>query len=331
MTTPNETIRAGLDAHERAKSSGGKAKLASLASAPNTIPKMTELRQVVFLARNRLSAIRTAAVEAMRKHREKVEAEYGDLGWVENENGKGRIDTLGASQRKRMIDGAIRKFQKEQDAKTADERATLLDGMQDAKAALDLVRDSWQSPVGVLMRGTLGSAKRATYAANLANAGPIEVNEAIREAVTSGDKELAAACCVRIDAMSRESRQSLSFTKSDVAEVLIGDEYAKAIEAIGLTDFAIAQGELADREARAIAVSPDEKIGVGLRLEDLKKRLGKNFDKDGNALDENGEPVVPANETEAERLNRLYPVRYRGDPNGGSDGRPVDGGGNGNN
>ena len=49
------------------------------------------------------------------------------------------------------------------------------------------------------MRVTIGSEKRATYVANLAAAGPLEVDAAISQAVRTGDRDLAAAACVRID------------------------------------------------------------------------------------------------------------------------------------
>ncbi len=83
--------------------------------------------------------------------------------------------------------------------KTADERAKAVEVLREAKANLDLVRDLWASPVAVLMRSTLASEKRATYARNLAAAGPIEIDAAISQAVRTGDRDLAAAACVRID------------------------------------------------------------------------------------------------------------------------------------
>ena len=96
-----------------------------------------------------------------QKHRENITAEYSAFGWVENENGKGWIDTVGTDQRRRMIEGSVEKYRKEQNASTAEERAKLLATLRAAQAALDLIRGAWASPIGDLMRSALGSEKRA--------------------------------------------------------------------------------------------------------------------------------------------------------------------------
>ena len=77
-------------------------------------------------ARDRLHVMKAASVTAVEKHREQITAEYGELGMVENESGVGRLDTLGADRRAKMIDGAIKNFRKELNAETAEERTRLL-------------------------------------------------------------------------------------------------------------------------------------------------------------------------------------------------------------
>ena len=111
-----------------------------------------------------------------------------------------------------------------------------------------MIRDLWASPVGVLMRVTLGSDKRAIYAQNLAAAGPLEVDAAMSQAVRTGDRNLAAAACVRIDSLGREPRKLLKFNKSDVAEVMVANEFNAATEALGLADYYRESGDLAARE-----------------------------------------------------------------------------------
>ena len=73
------------------------------------------------------------------RHRDKITADYADLGMVENESGIGRLDTLGADRRHKMIEGSVKKFRKELNAETAKERAKLLSEQRAAKETLNLV------------------------------------------------------------------------------------------------------------------------------------------------------------------------------------------------
>ncbi len=135
------------------------------------------------------------------RHRDKITADYADLGMVENESGIGRLDTLGADRRHKMIEGSVKKFRKELNAETAEERAKLLSEQRAAKETLNRVRRAWTSPVDALMRETLGSEKRDTYTRNLERAGQHELENAIQEAVTTGNRNLAAACLTRLDSI----------------------------------------------------------------------------------------------------------------------------------
>jgi hypothetical protein len=62
-----------------------------------------------------------------------------------------------------------------------------------AKHALEAAAVFYADAASVLERRTLSSAKRATYTANLANAGSAAVRTAALTAVATGDEELAAA------------------------------------------------------------------------------------------------------------------------------------------
>ena len=65
--------------------------------------------------------------------------EYSTFSWVESENEKGWIDTVGTDQRKRMIERSVEKYRKKQNALTAEERAYLSATLRAAKAARDLI------------------------------------------------------------------------------------------------------------------------------------------------------------------------------------------------
>ncbi len=306
MTTPVQTIGRGLDAHERAKNSPGTFKLAALAAAPSTIAEISNITVKAAKARDRLHVMKAASVTAVENHREQITAEYAELGMVENENGHGRLDTLGATRRKKMIDSAVVKFRKELNAETAEERATLLAEQRAAKETLNLVRSAWISPEAILMLESLGSEKRSNYSRDLASAGPTELTNAMKLAVQTGNKDLAAACCVRLDSIGKESRKLVQFSKSDVAGEVAGADFMKAQEAFALADYAIAQSELAEREIQGEPISSNQKIKIGIMRAELESKIGKKLDVDGNVVDPDGEPVKYTGKVSISESNRRW-------------------------
>ena len=303
MANPKDLIRAGLDAHERAKNGPTTPKLAALAGITGDIHSLSEIVTNVKKARTRLVALKKAEVEEADAMAVAIKAVWKDRGVSIDERGI-RSDNFTGTQRRKFIEDDIKQARKERQAITVEERAKHVVTLREAKTNLDLVRELWPSHVAVLMRQTLGSEKRATYTQNLAAAGPTEIDSAARTAAGTGDKNLAAACCVRIDAMGKEPRKLLTYTKSDIAEEMVAKEFNAATEFIGLADFYRASGDLMARELEGRKVSPDDKIRVGQNLRELALKIGKTLDADGNHTEEDGSPK---NETFEARLDRLYP------------------------
>ncbi|MCH7776944.1 MAG: hypothetical protein IH878_10450, partial [Gemmatimonadetes bacterium] len=250
----------------------------------------------------------------------KITAEYADLGKTPRENGIGVYDDLGATRRKKMIDSAVVKFRKDLNKATADERTTLMAEQREAKATLDLVRPAWTSPEAILMLDTLGTEKRSNYARDLANAGATELTNAMRRAVQTGNKDLAAACCVRLDSIGKEGRKSVRFSKTDVAGEVAGADFMKAEEAFGLADYAFAQSELAEREIQGKPLSSNQKIKIGMMRHELESKIGRKIDADGHVIDADGNRT---GETFEERLDRLYPGRPGHNPNAAEDAKRM--------
>lgn len=303
MANPTATIRAGLDAHERAKVGPTKPKLAVLAGVTGDIPSISKICASVRNARARLVQLRAFEVTDAAKAVDAIRLDWKDRGVSIDENNI-RSDSFTGTERRKFIEADVKAARKERMAATADERAKLAGTLREAKASLDLVRGLWSSPVAVLMRSTLASERRATYTANLAAAGPKEVDDAMRVAVSTGDKDLAAAACVRIDAMGREPRKLLKYSKADGAEELVSKEFGAATEALGTADYYRESGDLVARELEGRRVSPNDKIRVGAKRAALEAELGKSLDVDGNATDPEGNPT---GETLDERLDRKYP------------------------
>ena len=102
--------------------------------------------------------------------------------------------------------------------------------------------------------------------------------------------------------MGKESRKSLKFSKSDVAEVMVAKEFNAATEALGLADYYRESGDLVAREIEGRRVSPNDKIRTGQKLLELENKLGRKLDVDGD-----GETGQREGESFEERLDRLYP------------------------
>ncbi len=156
------------------------------------------------------------------------------------------------------------------------------------------------------MRSTLGSEKRATYTRNLERAGPTELENAIREAVPTGNRELAAACLTRLDSIGKESRKLVQFSKSDVAEVMAGAGFLKAQEAFGLADLAFAQSELAEQEITGKSASANQKIKIGMMRHELETKLGKTLDEAGNVVDPDDDSVRYTGKVSISESNRRW-------------------------
>ena len=250
--------------------------------------------------------MRAASVSAVEKHREQITAEYAELGMVENENGHGRLDTLGATRRKKMIDSAVVKFRKELNAATSEERAKLLSEQRESKATLDLVRSAWASPEAILMLESLGSEKRSNCSRDLASAGPTELTNAMKLAVQTGNKDLAAACCVRLDSIGKESRKLVQFSKSDVAGEVAGAGFLKAQEAFGLADLAFAQSELAEQEITGKSASANQKIKIGMMRHELESKIGRKLDADGHVIDPEVDSIRYTGKVSISESNRRW-------------------------
>ena len=312
MPTPKETIGRGLDAHARAQDKTKPFKLAHLAKLPGSIPELATLTNSTKTKRDRLHAIRKDSVAAVETRSQKITADFANVGMVDGERPGTRIDTLGATQRRKLVDRAIADARKEINADTADERAEILAALRADAETLKLVRDVWASPTAILMRATLGSEKRAVYARNLEASGPREVGLAILESLRgAGDPDLGAACMMRLESLGKDGRKLCPYSRSDTADALTGADFLAAQEAIGMADYFISSGNLAALETEGKKISPDQKIAVGVMVQELSARLGKPIDPESTE--------GPEGETDDERMDRLFPGKPGHNPDAKAD------------
>ena len=294
MSNPIEKIGRGLDAHERAKADGS-FRMSNLVGAPVSVSDLNKVAEHSTRLRDRLKLLASGVSKAVETHRAETEKRYSEVGKEQDENGVVR-DTLGPDRRRRMIEGEVARFRKEALQASAEERGHLMAELRANNEKIAAVADMWSDPVAVLMRSTRADSKRSTYAANLSSSGPIEVVNALRDAVLTGDKALAAAALSRLDAMPKDSRKLVRLSKRDVAEPLVSDEWNKARTFIAITEIAVTEAEIADNEAEGKTILPQRKIGLGLKKRELETVLGISDDDHSQA-----------GETLEEQLDRKYP------------------------
>ncbi len=298
MNTAKDKIAAGLDALERAKSSDTFA-LQSLVGAPSSIADLNRLASAMSSKRDRLKTLSDSIKTAIEKHREKKSQEFAQLGKVKLENGS-TVDELGDTRRRALLDREMAAFARNARSASAEERAKLMTEIRETASKIAAVAHSWTDPVALLMRQTLSDPKRATYAANLSNAGPVAVENAVRDAVITGDASLAAAALDRHDAMPKESRKLVRFSKTEIAESLVAQEWAKARSLIAVAEIAADEAELAEAEAEGKRTTPEQKIGLGVKKSQLAELLS---DADDNALVSHSKPTEPETKQKDYRIS----------------------------
>ncbi|MFO1153665.1 MAG: hypothetical protein U1E42_08390 [Rhodospirillales bacterium] len=104
-----------------------------------------------------------------------------------------RVPGLSPADEKRVHTAQIQEAisaRKAADIKAND--ADIKGKLREAKGALEAGAVFYSDAASVLERRTLGNQKRATYAANMANAAPAAVRTAALTAIATGDEDLAA-------------------------------------------------------------------------------------------------------------------------------------------
>ena len=162
-------------------------------------------------------------------------------------------------------------------ALVADDVSDLLAGLRADHEAVASAREAWSNPVAVLMRTTLASPERQVYTANLANAGASELHEAAKEALGSQDKALGAAVLARIDRLPDGMRKSLEFTKLEVAEALVEEEFQGAVELLALSEWSLLVAGHDGREALGQKLNAGDTTARGVKRSEIEIEIGREL------------------------------------------------------
>ena len=280
--------------------------LASYVGAPATLTAITEHVSQIRQRKNRLRVLAEEITVAVNDHRETKSAEYAELGKVRGDNGL-VIDELGDVKRKTLLERDVSSFAREKRAASEPERVKLRKEINTLAAKIAPVRESWVDGPSLLHRVTLGDKRRIDFYNTLATVGPRSLEVSLADAIATGDKALAAACLDRLDALPKNSKSMVRFSRQQAAETVMAEELRQARAAFAMLDIAVAEAEMEAATADGKRVSTNAKLKVGR----LKRELAELLLEDDS---EDGQPRILSDEEWERRLNEKWPAKVKPEP-----------------
>lgn len=281
MSAPTEKIRAGLDAHERAKASGS-IPYSNLIEVPRTTSEVSNLAARAKTLRDRFKAITEGVNSHLAKYRAETEARFADFGKTKDENGVIR-DSVGDTQRRKAIEDDVAAHRRDVLKISADDRASILAEIREINRKLTSVADMHNDAVSILMTGTLGSKRRGEFAHDLEHSGPREIELAVKRALVHGDRDLLAACFSRLDSLDKRTRELVNVSKADAAQHIVTDQLQLGRQSLALAEVSLDHAMILEDEVNGKRIASQRKIGLGVKKADLRK-LGIDIDSESAPL-----------------------------------------------
>ena len=279
MPTPTQRIRKGIDEIDGIKSNADR--LSVLGSRHSTPTQFKTLLCSVIKDTAELARLESVAADRRKAGKAAIRAEWDEKGWLDSPTGVGRMDQMGATARLEFVNADILKFEKGITAENAKERAPLAERLTDARTHLQAGMVIFADPVSLLTRKTAASAAKVLeHFAMLATAGPKQLETySIMAAQMDGEKRdvMMQAVGMRVDALDRKTRQSLTFSKADNAQVAVGVEWKRIAATLAICDYVLSQGLLHDRALSGKPVQALDRISIGIALRKAEGKIGRKL------------------------------------------------------
>lgn len=295
MATPEvEKIGRGVtEAVNRANRVRTTPKLARLARLPGTQKDLTDLIAYGRKVRNRLQDMERETEKHFAGIVEAKTAEYKRWGMTEGEKPGMWTDNIGVEARVNARDKAIASAKKSHVRSTEHECTTLMTTMRAVAKDLDRCEPLFHSTTAMLLRETMGSKDRANYMTILQGAGPVAIQNAVLDAVMGdGNKALGAAIVTLLE-KSKTLQKAVSYSREDIADALVSDDYWQAFESLGLMRYFIEQCEVSVLSMEGSGVSTQRKMRAGILKAALEKETAKLFNEAGDTVDQEGNVLSP--------------------------------------
>ncbi len=175
-----------------------------------------------------------------------------------------RLTDLPRDQRRALAAKDLSRFRRELREKTDEERYAGLRDLQAAEEDVNAVAALYVSPAHILAREGFGTEDRSRFLAQMAHSGPMEVANFARLAVNTENKVLGAAVMSKLDAMRPEDRRLAGVSRQELANVLCGQDFRKAQEAITIVRNRLRSALNRNREFERGKVNATARIGEAL-------------------------------------------------------------------
>jgi hypothetical protein len=220
-----------------------KAKLSAVwASVTEVLARLEQMQELQQKQRSLLDSI----TDRIQQRQQEMETSLGDLTAAER-----------LSITSRATGSLRRTLLTENDAKRTD---ILRQAVRQAEEIAS-IEPHYGSSVQMIMRDTLGSDRRSTFGQQIATSGPAELAALASYSAATKDADLAAALCSRNAALKASER---SFSSSDLADALVGDEFRQVATAIAEIQILAREVINADRAFLNKRPATADKIGVAL-------------------------------------------------------------------
>ncbi len=283
MPTPVQRIRAGIDAIDGVTSNADR--LSALGKRHSTPTQFKTLLAGVIKDTRELSRMDKIASDKRTAGKAAIKADWDTKGWIDSQTGVGRMDQMGATARMQFVNNDIAKMEKGIVAEHRPLAAPLAAKLADARSHIQAGMIIFADPVSLLTRKTAGQAAKVLEQFSLiATAGPKHLEAySILAAQTGGEKgeAMAQAVGMRADQLDRKTRQSLTFSKADVAEVAVGVEWRRIAATLAIADYVVSQGLLHNKSLQGKKVGAQDRINIGMALGNAESKVGRKLIDEG--------------------------------------------------
>lgn len=135
------------------------------------------------------------------------------------------ISNMGKPDRLKYATAEIADMRKRVLATSDEKRTNLVKEIMGWERRVSKVSPLFDSPAAILTSVGTGTPEYANYREELAAAGPAEITKQAGRAILTKDKLLARAVMARVDALPRETRQKLKFSRQSLAEASVGQDF----------------------------------------------------------------------------------------------------------
>jgi hypothetical protein len=211
----------------------------------------------------------TETAQAFARRIEKIMETMGEARQRYSEDAEALVasasdaDTRKAAQTlaKHQLANRVIAFQKTLVESSEPERADMLRMLKSWSDEADQLLELYASPVQFLGRMALGDTRRLNVQLTLAEAGPVELESAARQAIMTNDVPMAAAIVTVVDRRGKDRRP---FSAGDFAARVVGVAHAEITGKLKAVQHAFRSAFAAEREFTRGKIDPLSNISLAL-------------------------------------------------------------------